>query len=237
MEFNIENRAVFRFGDFEIWLTDTIISTWVIMTVLIVAAVIVRIKLRKFSAVPSSGFQNAIEMIIEAFNGFLKNSAGEKLMYLGGWFFTVITFILVSNISGLFFLRPPTADWTVTFMLALVTFFLIQFCGVRHRKMEYLKNLCQPGLPLLAQLLFFLPLNIIGELARPVSLSFRLFGNVLGGMILMGLLYNMAPIFVQFGIPAAIHGFFDVIIGILQAYIFCLLSLSFIGAAAATAED
>jgi len=230
LEFNIENRAVFNVGGVEIWLTDTIISTWIIMGVIIAAAILVRIKLRKFSTVPSSGFQNAIEMIVEAFNNFVKNSAGEKLMYLGGWFFTVIVFILFSNISGLFFLRPPTADWTVTFMLALVTFFLIQFAGVRHRGRDYLKSLCEP-------VIFFLPLNIIGELARPVSLSFRLFGNVLGGIILIGLLYNMAPVFVQFGIPAAIHGFFDVIIGILQAYIFCVLSLSFIGAAASTAEE
>jgi F-type H+-transporting ATPase subunit a len=78
------------------------------------------------------------------------------------------------------------------------------------------------------------PLNLIGELARPVSLSFRLFGNILAGMILMTLLYTMAPVVLRFIVPIPLHFYFDLFSGILQAYVFCILSLSFIGAAAST---
>ena len=74
----------------------------------------------------------------------------------------------------------------------------------------------------------FFPLNLIGELARPVSLSFRLFGNILAGTILMTLVYKLAPLVLQFVIPAALHAYFDLFTGALQTYIFCALSIMFI---------
>jgi len=196
------------------------------MLLLIAFAVVVNKKLRNFSEVPT-GFQNVIEAIIEAFDGFVRNTAGEKLECLGSWFFMVFLFILTSNLSGLVGLRPPTADWTVTFPFAVVTFMLIQVMGALHRKGAYVKSFFEPYFA-------FFPLNVIGELARPISLSFRLFGNVLGGMILITLVYGLAPIYARFVLPVALHAFFDVIAGILQTYIFCVLSLSFIGAMAAT---
>lgn len=198
------------------------------MLLLILFAIFVRIKLRKFQEVPA-GFQNAIEAVVEAFDGILRSAAGENLMYLGYWFFMVFAFIMTSNLSGIIGLRPPTADWATTFAFALATFMLIQIMGVVHRRGSYIKSFFEPN-PL------FFPLSLIGELARPVSLSFRLFGNVLAGMILMTLLYGLAPIYVRFFLPAALHVYFDLFSGILQTYIFCVLSLAFIGAAA-SADD
>ena len=78
----------------------------------------------------------------------------------------------------------------------------------------------------------FFPLNLIGELAKPVSLSFRLFGNMLSGTIILTLYYALTPRFVQFGIPALLHGFFDILIGSLQTYIFVIVSLMYIKSAA-----
>ena len=202
--------------------------TWFIMALLIVFAVFVSKKLHGFSDVPS-GFQNVVEMIVEAFSNFVRDSAGEKLAFLGNWFFTVFFVVLLSNLCGMFFLRSPTADWSFTLMLALVTFVLIQAMGIKFRKFGYVKNLFQPN-PL------FFPLNIIGELSRPISLSFRLFGNILSGTILLSLLYGMAPLLVCFLLPIPLHGFFDLFAGVLQTYIFCVLSLSFIGASAAGEE-
>ena len=208
------------------WITETTRSIWIIMGILITLAVAARIRLRKISDVPT-GFQNAIETVVEAFDKFLLESAGEKMMFLGNWYFMVFAFIFVSNISGLFFLRPPTADWTVTFPLAFVTFFLIQALGAVYRKGKFVKDLMSPN-PI------FFPLNLIGELARPISLSFRLFGNILAGMTLMSLLYALPPVFVRVGIPVPLHMFFDLFAGVLQTYIFSILSLSFIGISAAT---
>jgi F-type H+-transporting ATPase subunit a len=100
--------------------------------------------------------------------------------------------------------------------------------GLRHRKGEYLKSFIKPNL-------IFLPLNLIGELARPISLSFRLFGNVLAGMILTSLIYAL-PIYFRVVIPTFLHAYFDLVTGALQTYIFCILSMTFVGSAASPAD-
>ena len=223
LSFDVSNYGVINIGRFQLWITETLVNTWIIMAILIIFAVAVRIAIKNFNAVPK-GFQNVVEMIVEAFDNFLRNTAGEKLMFLGHWFFTVFVFLLISNTIGLFGLRPPTADWNVTFTFAIVTFFLIQAMGFKFRRGKYVRSIFLEPNPV------FGILNIVGELARPVSLSFRLFGNILAGMILMSLLY-LVP-FVRFGIPAALHFYFDLFAGVLQAFIFCVLSLSFIRVAA-----
>ena len=225
INFDIKNHAVLKLGGVEVWITDTLISTWIVMGVLIIFAIAVRVSLKKFKTVPK-GFQNVVELLVEMFDNFMFTSGGEKFMFLGNWFFTVFAFILVSNISGLFFMRPPTADWATALALALVTFALIHVCAARNRGFKHLKSFIEPS-PV------FLPLNLIGEIARPISLSFRLFGNVLGGLILLGLIYAMVPVFAKFVIPSALHAFFDVFVGAIQTYVFCILSLAFIRSSAA----
>jgi len=210
----------------DVWITETTVNTWIIMSLLITFSFIVHKKLRNFRDVPS-GLQNAVEAAVEAFENFVRNSAGEKLMYLGGWFFMAFVFILISNLSGLVGLRAPTADWNTTFPFALVTFMLIQILGFKYRKGGYIKFFFSPNF-------LFLPMNVIGELARPISLSFRLFGCILAGMLLITMFYTLTPIYVQFFIPVPIHAFFDVFYAVLQAYIFCILSLTFIGTMAST---
>ncbi len=74
------------------------------------------------------------------------------------------------------------------------------------------------------------PLNLIGEVANPISLSFRLFGNILGGTIIMGLYYNL-PWYLMLGIPSALHAYFDIFAGVLQAFIFVMLSMTFVSSA------
>ena len=232
MELEIKNYAVLRLGGIEIWITDTMVSTWIIMGILITLSVIVRIKSRNFKEVPT-GFQNVIESLVEVFESYLRTTVGNKLMFLGHWFFTLFIFILLSNLSGLFpGIRPPTADWSFTFGMALVTFILIQAMGIKFRGTGYLKSFVEPYY----MSFLFLPINIIGELARPISLSFRLFGNMLAGLIMMTLIYALTPVVAQFGIPAPLHGFFDVFSGVLQTYIFCTLSMTFIAGAAEVSD-
>lgn len=220
MNIDIDNLWVIQIGGVDVWITRTIFNTWLIMLALIAFAVFARIMLRKFSEVPR-GFQNAIEAIVELFDNFLLSSVGERLMPIGTWFFSAFTFILISNISGVVGLRPPTADWATTFAFAFATFLFIQYYGMKYQKGRYLKSFFQPH-PI------FFPLNFIGELARPVSLSFRLYGNMLAGMILMTMVYSLTPVFVRFFIPVFLHAYFDLITGALQTYIFCILSLMFI---------
>ena len=235
IDLEIKNYAVLRLFGLDIWITDTMVSTWIIMGVLIIFGIVVRIKVRKFKEVPT-GFQNAIEAIVETFEGYLRTTVGDKLMFLGSWFFTLFLFILLSNLSGLLpMMRTPTADWSMTFGLALVTFILIQAMGVKYRKAGYIKDLFAP-LPWWCPIPLFLPINVIGELARPISLSFRLFGNMLAGLIMMSLIYALFPPIVTFFIPAALHAYFDLFSGVLQTYIFVTLSMTFISGAAAVAD-
>lgn len=224
MDFNIDILGGFELFGIQIWITRTMVNTWIIMFILILLALVVRLKLRSFKEVPGK-FQNVIEALIETFDNFMKNTGGEKLKPLASWFFTIFVFIFLSNISGLVGLRPPTADWATTFALALATFILIHYMGVRHRGGKYIKSFFEPN-PI------FLPLNLMGELAVPISLSFRLFGNVLSGLILMTLIYNIAPLILQIGIPAALHAYFDIFTGAIQTYIFCALSIMFVKGAA-----
>ena len=228
MNFNNKTLWIFNVFDIEVWITQTIVNTWIVMLLLIAIAVIIRITMRKWKQLPS-GLQNAIELLVESLDSMVKNVAGEKLAKLGNWFFMVFAFGLMSTICGIIGLRPPTADWSTTFALALATFILIQIIGIRHRKGEYIKSFFKPNF-------IFFPLNVIGELARPISLSFRLFGNVLAGMILMSLIYS-APIYLRFILPAALHFYFDLFSGILQIYIFSILSMTFIGGAATSDSE
>jgi F-type H+-transporting ATPase subunit a len=227
LEFN--NNILWLFDAFgmEVWITESIFNTWVIMALLIVIALAIRFSMRGFKSIPS-GLQNAVEAVIEAFDNIVKSSAGEKLMGLGNWFFMVFLFILISNLSGIVGARPPTSDWATAFAFALATFILTHAVGIKYRKGKYFKSFIEPSV-------IFLPLNVIGEIARPLSLSFRLFGNVLAGLILISLIYTM-PLYLRFVVPVALHVYFDLLIGALQAYIFCTLSLTFIGMAASSAE-
>ena len=229
MTFDIRNFAVWEVGGVEIWLTETMIVTWGIMLILIAFAVVVRVKLSSFSEQPAK-FQNVVETMVEMLDKFVSSMASPKLHFLGNWFFMVFAFVMLSSFSGAFGFRPPTADWTMTFALAIVTFMLIQVMGLRYQGWGYIKTFFVPN-PL------FFPLNLIGELARPISLSFRLFGNVLAGLILMAMIYNVAPLWVSFVFPAPLHGYFDIIIGFLHTYIFCALSLAFISGATGLEQE
>ena len=208
-----------------IYLTQTIISTWLVMLGLIVVALIIRVKMKKFKEVPETKFQTMVEMVVDTINNFTVSSMGPAGKKFAGYYGPLLIYIAVCNLSGLIGIRPPTADFATTLAFALITFFMIHGFGIKSKGLGYFKGFLQP-VPLL------LPLNIIGELATPVSLSFRLFGNILGGSIIMGLVYAMFPKIVIFlGIPAVLHGYFDIFAGTLQAFIFVMLSITFVSSA------
>lgn len=227
MDFVIRVFGSIRITDnISIYITETLLVAWLIAIVLSIFAIVVSIKARKWQALDKpTGLQNVVELIVDAFDKFFVASAGSKLVYLSPWFFTLFVFLLIANSVGIFGLRPPTADWGMTFPLALFSLIMFQYAGLRHRPKNYLKGFFAP-------VFIFFPINLIGEIAKPVALSFRLFGNVLGGVILISLLYGMAPLIMQLGFPAFLHAYFDIAAGLLQAFIFTVLSITFLGLAA-----
>ncbi|WP_250278065.1 F0F1 ATP synthase subunit A [[Clostridium] colinum] len=209
-------------------ITQTMMNTWIIIVVLTIVALILRAKINKFTDVPTTKLQNIVELIIETMENFTIQNMGEKYKYFGNWFFGVFCFILVSNYIGLLSFRAPTADLGTTLALSLSTFTLIHFMGMKVNGGAYFKGFLEP-MPLL------LPLNIIGEIATPISLSLRLFGNILGGTIIMGLINSalqQGHVILQvigFGaITPILHAYFDVFAGFLQTFIFVILSMTFI---------
>jgi F-type H+-transporting ATPase subunit a len=211
-------------GGEEFYITQSIISTWIVMLVLIILALVVRFYISRFKAIPK-GFQNVIELIVEVVNSFTISTMGERNKRFASFYGSVFLFILFSNLWGLLGMRPPTSDLSTTFAMALMTFLMVQYYGIKTGGIKnYLKGFLDP-LP------FLLPLNVIGELANPVSLSFRLFGNIVGGVIIMGLIYAALPGLLQIGIPAVLHVYFDVFSGVLQAFIFVMLSMIFVSGA------
>jgi len=211
--------------DITIYITDTLLVAWILIGILTIFAIVVRIKSRKWVVMGKpSGLQNVVELLVQNFENLFKNSAGEKVKNLAPWFFTLFAFLIFANIIGVTGLRPPTADWAMTFPLAVTSLVMIQYAGIRHRPKEYIKGFFQP-------VFVFLPVNLLGELSKPIALSFRLFGNILAGTILMSMLYGLAPLVLTIGLPAVLHAYFDIAAGLLQAYIFTILSITFVGLA------
>lgn len=171
------------------------------------------------------GFQNIVEILVEAVNNLVKDTMGEKNMGFAPYIFTIICFIAVANLLGLTGLTPPTSDFSVTFSLALITFFTTQIMLFKTRRGlgGYLKSFGEP-------FVLLTPLNVIGELSNPVSLSFRLFGNIMSGGIIMTLLYSALGYFAPIVTPV-LHGYFDVFSGLLQTFIFGMLTMIFISGA------
>jgi F-type H+-transporting ATPase subunit a len=211
---------LFELGGEPIYVTQSLLATWIVMVVLIVFAVFVRLRLRKFRLIPS-GFQNVVETLVETMSNFAETTMGEGLDFFGGYFFSIFAFILVSNYSGLVGLRPPTSNLATTAALALSTFVLIHYTGIRRRGAGYFKAYFSPN-PI------FFPINLVSELSKPISLSFRLFGNMLGGVIIVGMIYTMLPLALRFVLPDVIHIYFDIFVGAMQSFIFTVLSMTFI---------
>ena len=203
----------------EVWITQTVVTTWVIMAVLILFALYVRSRIKYFSDEPK-GLQNLVELGVESMHKLVCSCMTERYAYFGKWFFGVFCFILASNLSGLLGFRAPTADLATTAAVTAATFFMIHFMGIFTGRAGYFKSYIEP-IP------FLLPLNIVSEIATPISLSFRLFGNIMGGMVIMTLIYSL-PVWLNIGIPAVFHVYFDLFAGVIQTVVFVMLSMTFI---------
>lgn len=203
-----------------VWITTTHVSILVVMGIIILVACLIRAKLKGPDETPGmlqSFAEIAIEMLENMVAGIMGDKGGPFINYIG----TIFVFILLSNISGIFGLRPPTADFGVTLPLGIMTFLIVQYQNVKNNKWGAFTDLFQP-MPVL------FPINLIGEIATPFSLGLRLFGNIISGTVIVALFYGMVPVFVKIGVPAVLHAYFDLFSGCIQAYVFCMLTMVFI---------
>ena len=202
----------------EVYLTTTHVSLLIICVGLAVFGIVVKKKLQDTDK--PNGLQNVAELIVEMLDGMVKSNMGKNAVKYRNYVGTLFIFLLVSNISGVLGLRPPTADYGVTFPLGLITFVLIQYNNIKWNKISAFTDLFKPY-P------FLFPINLIGELATPFSISLRLFGNVVSGTVIMALIYGLLSN-IAFLWPGVLHAYFDIFSGAIQTYVFCMLTMVWI---------
>ena len=219
-------RIIYSIGGINI--TETVLYSLIISVAMIAFALI---STRKMSRIPK-GSQGVAELIVEFVYDLVGNTMGKHNLRFAPYIGTLFIFLIIGNSLGLLEQRPITADLNTTFALAGITFILIHYNAMRSQTVKgYIKHLSSPY-P------FMLPINLVGELAFPLSLSFRLFGNITGGVIIMALLFGglegvtegleITVPFLLIGIPLPANFFFDIFEPILQAFIFTMLSMVFI---------
>ena len=156
---------------------------------------------------------------------YTHSSVGDLGTGLPAYIFTIALFMVGCAAVELLGIRAPTSDITMTFAMALITFFLINYYGIKKKGvLGRIKTLAEP-----TPVVF--PIEVVSQLAVPVSLACRLFGNMLGGMIVMDLLYS-AMSNAAIGFPSVLGLYFNVFHPLIQTYIFITLTLTFIREAA-----
>ncbi|MGN0108138.1 MAG: F0F1 ATP synthase subunit A [Hominilimicola sp.] len=217
--------------------TESIVNMWIIMAALVIVSIWLT---RGLKVRNPSKKQLVLEKIVTMLYSLVKDNMGEGYMSFAPYIGTLFALSIVGSLSSLTTMRPYTADLSVILSWTIVTFLLIQANNIRnHGVFGWLKSFTQP-------VAFITPLNIISEIANPVSMTFRHFGNIAAGLVITSLVYGglaslsaavlawvpneflaSVPI-LQVGIPAVLSVYFDLFTSFLQAYIICMLTMVFI---------
>ncbi len=204
------------FGGIEI--AESVVITWVVMAVMVLLALWLTHGMKVHNP---SRKQVAAESIVRWLESFVGGMLGENAQEYVPWMATILVFIGIANISGVFGVKPPTKDMNVTIALALTSIVLIEAAGIRRKKVGgWLKSFAEP-------IAIVTPINILEIAIRPLSLCMRLFGNVLGAFVIMELIKLVIPV----GVPAIFSLYFDFFDGLIQAYVFVFLTSLFVAEA------
>jgi F-type H+-transporting ATPase subunit a len=200
------------------------------LVVLLISAVVFPLMARKINRENPGHFQQLLELVVGGLKGLLRDIIGhdgDRYLYIIGSF---AAFIFVSNIFGIFFfLQPPTSNPNTTFGLALCAFLYYNWQGIRSQGLgHYLKHFMGP-MPILAPLM--IPIEIIGHLARILSLGMRLFGNIFGEHTATGIFMGMLP----FVLPWPMMGL-GIFGAFLQTFVFIMLTMVYIAGATVVEE-
>ena len=217
-------------GGYGLPVTITVVTTWFLILFMFI---LFRVGTSKLEVIPGK-----LQLILESIYAFLDGVVGQMmgswkkkyLSYIGPLFLFIFTANTISFFPIPWFsivdghitfapaFRSPTSDLNTTVGLALLTTFMFLKASIKtNGVLGYFKGFLAP-IPVM------LPLNIVGEFAKPVNISVRLFGNAFAGGVIMGLLYMGAPA----AIPAGLHLYFDLFSGLVQSFVFIMLSMVYI---------
>ena len=201
------------FGGIEV--AESVVITWVIMAFMLILAICMTRNLK----VQNPGKRQVIlETAVCGLQNMVKGIIGEEGAGYVPYLVTVIVYIGISNIIGLFGMKPPTKDLNVTGALAIMSIILIGYSGIHAKGVKrWAKSFAEP-------VAVVAPLNVLEIFIRPLSLCMRLFGNVLGAFVIMKLIECILPV----GLPVIFSAYFDVFDGLIQAYVFVFLTGLFI---------
>ena len=226
IDFMVHGIFPYQFFGHTVWITTTHVCTLIVMLLLLGFAIAANRAMKHANEIPT-GFQNVVELIVEKLDGMVDSTMGKNGVKFRNYIGTIFLFILISNFSGLLGLRPPTADYGTTLPLGLMSFTIIHVVELKYQKVSgVIKGLCDPWV-------FWAPINIIGNVAVPISLSLRLFANILSGTVMMALIYGLLSK-IAFFWPGALHVYFDLFSGAIQTYVFCMLTMTYISNAMTT---
>ena len=206
-------------------LNATIVYTWIVMGIIVTVSYFVtrKIDIEGNGSRWQSALEALIAMVRSEAKGMLGSSVDRYLPFLG----TLFIFISISNIlAPVPLYHPPTGSLSTTVALSLCVFFAAPYYGIRAQGFwGYLKTYAYP-MPLM------IPFNIIGDLSRTVAMAVRLFGNILSGTMVGGIVISIVPFFLPI-----VFTLLELLIGQIQAYIFTILAAVVLSAALETGEE
>ena len=214
----LASTVLFRLGPLAI--TRPVVTTWAIMAVLILVSWLVTRRLKLHPDRRQTVLELIVTGIMAQIDQVIRKNPGPFLPLLG----TLFIFLVAANLSGVLpGVEAPTGKLETPAALAVIVFAAVHYFGVRARGfLGYLASFAKPKL-------IMLPLNIVSEVTRTFSLMVRLFGNVMSGEFVIALVVALAGLFVPIPLMAL-----EILVGLVQAYIFTVLATVFIGAAVDT---
>lgn len=200
-------------------LNGTIVTTWAIMLILVVGAILITRNLT--NDIEHKRWQSILEVIVITLNKQIEEVGLKQPEKYLGFLGTLFLFIVTANLFAIFpGYEPPTGSLSTTAALAIAVFIAVPFYGIAKQGLGgYLKSYLKPTL-------IMLPFNIIGELSRTLALAVRLFGNMMSGTMIVAILLVVTPLF----FPIIMNAL-GLLTGIVQAYIFTILATVYIAAA------
>ena len=220
-------------------LQPQIISIFVVMIILLIISFVY---FKKVGKIPENQAPKGFVLIAQIYIGFIRNLVvevmGPKFEKITPFFIYLFSYIILSNIIGIVGFEPPTSSLTVTFSLAIVTWIGIFVVGIKYQKASYIKTFCLSikikgkKIPVMIN-----PIEIISKITPLISLSFRLWGNIFAGSLILTLwffmtayIWNFIPVIGLINLLGAftsmpIHAYFDLLCGSIQALIFVMLTM------------
>ena len=198
-------------GGVQLDIAESVVITWVVMAVILILSIILTSNLKVHNV---SRRQLVAETIVTKLEGIVTGMIGEEGKRYVPYLVSVLLYLGISNIIGLFGMKPPTKDLNVTAALAIMSIVMVQVVCIRSRGPKgWLKSFAEP-------VAIVAPINVMELVIKPLSLCMRLFGNVLGAFVVMKLIEAVAPAIV----PIPLSLYFDIFDGLLQAFVFTFLT-------------